>query len=97
MPRLIVTEGAAQSLDRCLTFLTERNPDAAERARQAIARSLRLLTAAPAAGRPWDGASEFRELIIGFGDSGYVTLYRYDIAEDAIHLLAFRHQREAGY
>ncbi len=38
---------------------------------------------------------EYRELVIGFGDSGYVVLYRYD---DAIAvILAVRHQKEAGY
>ena len=97
MPRLIVTEGAAGGIDRCLAFLTERNPDAASRARLAIARSLRLLITSPGIGRPWDSTSELRELVIGFGDSGYVALYRHDTADDAIYLLTFRHQHEAGY
>lgn len=38
-----------------------------------------------------------RELIIPFGAAGYVALYRHDPMEDAVYLLAFRHQREAGY
>lgn len=38
-----------------------------------------------------------RELIIGFGDSGYVALYRFVREDDAVYILAFRHQREAGY
>jgi hypothetical protein len=38
-----------------------------------------------------------RELLIPFGDSGYVTLYRFMPAEDTVVLLAFRHQKEAGY
>ena len=97
MPRLIVTEGAARGLDRCLGFLAERNPEASLRARQTIARSFRLLTTSPGIGRPWAGAPELRELVIGFGDSGYVALYRHDPADDAVYLLAFRHQREAGY
>ena len=38
-----------------------------------------------------------RELIIPFGDSGYVALYRYDSKADTIYVLAFRHQKEAGF
>jgi ParE toxin of type II toxin-antitoxin system, parDE len=38
-----------------------------------------------------------RELVIAFGDSGYVALYRYDRDDDAVYVLAFRHQREAGF
>ena len=38
---------------------------------------------------------EFREWFITFGDSGYVSLYRFDGATAVI--LAIRHQREAGY
>ena len=38
---------------------------------------------------------EYRELVIEFGDSGYVVLYRYDGAIAVI--LAVRDQKEAGY
>ena len=38
---------------------------------------------------------EYRELVIEFGDSGYVVLHRYDGAIAVI--LAVRHQKEAGY
>jgi ParE toxin of type II toxin-antitoxin system, parDE len=47
-------------------------------------------------GRPADRMEpEYREWPIGFGDSGYVVLYRFD-GEVAV-VLAVRHQREAGY
>ena len=36
-----------------------------------------------------------RELIIPFGDSGYVALYRYEIEADSVYVLAFRRQKEA--
>ena len=97
MPRLIVTEGAVRGLERCRIFLTERNPAAAERAGQIIAQHLRSIKRNPAIGRPFDLAADLRELIISFGESGYVALYRHDQDEDAVYLLAFRHQREAGY
>ncbi len=37
------------------------------------------------------------ELLIEFGDSGYVALYRFEPKDDAVFVLAFRHQKEAGY
>lgn len=39
---------------------------------------------------------ELRELIMAFGDSGYVALYRYEAATDTVLVLAFRHQKDAG-
>ncbi len=97
MPRIIITEGAAQGLERCRRFLVEKNPHAALRAGQAIEHQFALLETEPAIGRPFDGLQEFRELIIPFGDSGYVALYRYEIKADSMYVLAFCHQKEAGY
>lgn len=97
MPRLIVAEGAARGLERCRRFLAEKNPQASRRAAQAIGRQLTLLEANPRLGRPMPDQPELRELIIGFGDSGYVALYRHEPEADAVYLLAFRHQKEAGY
>ena len=97
MPRLIVTQGAARGLDRCRRFLDDRSPEAAQRAGKIIAHQLARLETTPAIGRPVDAAIALRELVIGFGDSGYVALYHHVPADDAVYLLAFRHQREAGY
>ena len=44
-----------------------------------------------------DDEPELRELIISFGDSGYVALYHYERKTDTVLILAFRHQSEAGY
>lgn len=97
MPQVIVTEGAAQGLERCRRFLAEKNPQAAMRAGQAIKRQFALLEKTPEIGRPLDEVPELRELIIAFGDTGYVALYRYTKETSAVHVLAFRHQKEAGY
>lgn len=97
MPRLIVTEGAIAGLGRCRRFLEDKNPDSARRAGQAIADRLAQLELSPAIGRPLDMDLTMRELVIDFGESGYVALYRHEPADDAVYLLAFRHQREAGY
>ena len=94
---MIVTEGAAQGLERCRAFLAEKSPQASQRAGRAIAASLLMLETTPAMGRPFADEPTLRELVISFGDSGYVALYRHLPAEDAVVILAVRHQREAGY
>ena len=97
MPRVVVTERAGQGLERCRRFLKAKNPRAAARASQAIERQFLLLETAPSIGRPFSESPELRELIISFGDSGYIALYRYDPTTDIVYVLAFRHQKEAGY
>ena len=97
MPHVIVTAGAAEGLERCREFLATKAPEAAQRAGQAIERQLRLLETAPDIGRPFPEMPELRELVIAFGDSGYVALYRHEPTDDAVYVLAFRHQKEAGY
>lgn len=92
-----MTEGARDGLHRCREFLADRNLATAERAGQVIARQFRLLAETPAMGRSVDRQAGLRELVIGFGTSGYVALYRHDADEDIVVILAFRHQREAGY
>ncbi len=84
-------------MERCRCFLIEKNPNAAKRAGQTIEKQFLLLETTPEIGRPLDDAPQLRELIMPFGDSGYVALYRYQIETDAVYILAFRHQKEAGY
>jgi len=97
MPRLIVTEGATTGLERCRQLLNEKNPLAMTRAAQVIGHHFSQLESNPEIGRPLHDLPELRELIIPFGDSGYVALYRFEKNDDAVYLLAFRHQKEAGY
>lgn len=97
MPQVIVTEGAARGLERCRRFLAEKNQPAARRAGQAIEQQFARLETNPDIGRPLPELPELRELVISFGDSGYVALYHYEPADDAAYVLAFRHQKEAGY
>lgn len=97
MPRVIVTSGAARGLERCRRFLAEKNPRAAQRAAGAIKKGFGLLADFPEIGRPHPEEPGLRELIIGFGDSGYVALYRHESEQDRVLVLAIRHQKEAGY
>lgn len=97
MPRVIITEGAAEGLERCRQFLVEKNPLASVRAGRAIAQAFTLLENEPDIGRPFDDLPHWRELIIPFGNTGYVALYHVDATAGSIYILAFRHQKEAGY
>jgi plasmid stabilization system protein ParE len=97
VPRLIITEGAAQGLERCRQFLIEKGPQIARRAAKAIDRQFARFEEGPEVGRPFPELPELRELIIEFGDSGYVALYRHERADDTVYVLAFRHQKEVGY
>jgi len=96
VPRLILTAGAVRGLERCRRFLEDKPPAAARRAGADIGRHLSLLESSPAIGRPFPDPP-LRELVIPFGDAGYVALYRHEPGDDAVYVLAFRHQREAGY
>jgi len=95
--RVIITEGAARGLEYCRAFLAEKNPQAAKRAGQAIERQFTQLETNPNIGRPLNDLPELRELVIEFGGAGYVALYRYQQETDTVYVLAFRHQKEAGY
>ena len=97
MPRVIITAGAAKGLEHCRQFLVEKNPQASRRAGQSIEKQFALLETNPGIGRPLDDLPELRELIVAFGDSGYVALYRHEPDSDTVYILAFRHQKEAGY
>ena len=97
MPRVIVTEGASRGLEHCRRFLFDENPQAALRAGLAIEHQFALLESEPEIGRPLNDLPELRELIIPFGDSGYVALYLHEVETDSVYVLAFRHQKEAGY
>ena len=97
MPEVIITAGAARGLERCRRFLTEAGARVKMRAAEAIERQFELLESAPEMGRPLAEMPELRELLIVFGDSGYVALYRYLPAENVVFILAFRHQKEAGF
>lgn len=65
--------------------------------RSAIERQFALLATSPEIGRPLADLPQLHELLIGFGDSDYVALYRHDPSTNAVYVLAFRQQKQAGY
>lgn len=60
-----------------------------------IIQAISVLEHNPQIGRP--GPRGMNELVIGRDTHGYVALYRYVAAIDAVFVLAVRSQREAGY
>lgn len=55
-----------------------------------------LLENFPNAGRPaYDLEPEHREVLIPFGETGYVILYH--LVNNSIYILAIRHQKEVNY
>jgi len=93
MPRLIITKPALEDLIRLRAFLSEKSPEAGDRAKQKILQNLRGLPLFPEAHRPVQDMPHHRELIIKFGASGYVARYRYEQGGDVV-VLRIRHQRE---
>jgi plasmid stabilization system protein ParE len=61
----------------------------------AIRSAVENLEAHPLVGRRIE--DDLRELVISFGATGYIALYRFDIQRDEVRVLALRHQREIGY
>ena len=96
MSPVIFAPAAIRDLQRLRDFLRPKNVDAARRSGEAIRQGVKILGAHPRLGRMVDDLpEEIREWLIDFGDSGYVARYRID--EDAVTILAIRHQKEAGY
>lgn len=97
MPQVIITPAAARGLERCRHFLAQKNPQAAKRASQTIKHHIMLLKSKPDIGRLVNDDTQLRELVIDFGQSGYIAFYRHKTESDQVYILAFKHQNELDY
>ena len=95
MARLVYSENALGNIERAFKFLAQHDPNIATEAVVAIRDGVEILRDHPFIGRRIEG--EIRELVISFGRTGYVALYRYIPLRDLVRILAIRHQREIGY
>ncbi|MBI2311536.1 MAG: type II toxin-antitoxin system RelE/ParE family toxin [Betaproteobacteria bacterium] len=95
MARLIYSERALDDLERLTDFLIESDPRAAAETVGLVEEAVAVLARHPLIGRPVE--SGLRELVISRGQTGYVALYSFEQADDAVLILSVRHQREAGY
>ena len=91
------TKAAKEDLLRLYEFLVESDLGASRRALDAIRKSIDLLQDFPFTCRKASPDNPFlREMVIGFGDGGYVALFEIE-AENIVTILAVRHQREEDY
>ena len=90
--RIVYSSRALDDLARVFRFLAEHDPTAASASASAIRSGVEILAQHPYVGRRVE--REVRELVISFGRSGYVALYRYFPVKDEVRILALRHQRE---
>lgn len=93
---ILWTTNALTNLEQIYSFLSEKSELAAISAIKSIREKALLLEKFPYAGRPAEDLEpEQRELLIPFGESGYVMLYK--AIDSRIYILAIRHQREIHY
>ena len=93
--QIVYTRIGLANLERLYRFLAEKNPDAATRAIRTIRDKIKVLARHPRLGRVDFEQPDYRELLIPFGNSGYVA--RYSLDGRTVIILAVRHAREAGY
>lgn len=95
--RVRYTKAARDDLRRLYEHLIKRDVGAARRARDKIAKGVKLLEEFPFTCRKASPDSPFlRELLISFGSTGYVLLFEIEDAA-TVTILAARHQREDDY
>lgn len=95
MAQVVYTENTLANLERAFAFLAEHDPGAALEAAGAVRDAVRILGDHPLIGRRIEG--EVRELVISYGKTGYIALYRFLPEQSLVRILAIRHQRELDY
>ncbi len=95
MAQVVYSARALAHLERAFELLRDKNPAAALDAVTAIQSAVDNLAAHPLVGRRIEG--EVRELVISYGQTGYVALYRFVVPHNEVRILAIRHQRELGF
>jgi addiction module RelE/StbE family toxin len=93
--QIIYTEQALSDLERIFEFSAKKDPAQARDAILLIRDAINVLQRHPFIGRQAEHGR--RELIISRGRTGYIALYRYLEGDEAVLILAIRHQREAGH
>lgn len=95
MARITYSANALVNLEDIADFLAAESEQAALQALDLIDDAISMLARHPVVGRPAEG--HLRELVISQGRTGYAALYSYNSVQDAVLVLAIRHQREAGF
>jgi len=95
LAKLSYSEQALNDLERLTDFLIDKDPAKTAETLELIEEVINVLVRHPFVGRPAEYG--LRELVISRGRTGYVALYSLEEDQDAVLILAIRHQREAGY
>ena len=96
MARIVYSARANRDLDRLHAFVHDQAGSAvAARAVRSILEAVEFLARHPQVGRPVEHG--LRELVISYGKTGYLALYRFELRSDELRILAIRHQREEDY
>jgi toxin ParE1/3/4 len=95
MTRISIEDDALADAERILSHLVAHSAaDAGQRVADLLS-ALDVLERHPLIGRP--APPGLHELVIGRGARGYLALYRYEVLDDLVVVLALRAQREDGY
>ena len=95
MAQIVYSARALENIERAFEFLLKENPSAGVAAADAIVSAGDHLAAHPLVGRRIH--EDLRELVISFGETGYIAVYRFVVQKNEVRILALRHQREIGY
>ena len=95
MAEIVYSPNAIANIERAFEYLAEKDPRSALAAASAVRTAVEVLARHPLIGRTVEG--DLRELVISFGRTGYVALYRFVPSENRVRVLAIRHQRELDY
>lgn len=95
MAQVVYSLRALEDLERLTDFLLEADSPEALETVGLISEAVQTLGNHPLIGRPVEQG--LRELVISRGKSGYLALYSYEQQQDAVLVLAIRHQGEAGF
>jgi plasmid stabilization system protein ParE len=92
--QIVYSRRALDDLEARFRFLAKESDIAALDALRVIQSAVSMLEDHPLIGRPLE--SNLRELVISFGHTGYIALYRFLPARNLVRILGVRHQRELG-
>lgn len=95
MPRIELAQEVLDDFDRFFDHQAMHGVEDTPQRIAEIVESIQVLAHSPLIGRKAKDGK--RELVIGAESRGYVALYRYVSALDAVFVLAIRSQHESGY
>lgn len=95
MAQVVYSARALDHIERAIGHLAAENSTVAMAAVAAVRSAVENLAAHPLIGRRIE--ADIRELVVSYGATGYIALYRFVVQLDEVRVLALRHQREIGY